>query len=123
MIKKVLGILLLGGVGYGVYKMYRKGVNKVIDFSRLQITLGRVKVPKVEKGFLSIPLDLSINNPTDSAIDGSVVPLTAFAELSLETRAGTQPLFSGLVNLAGSSIKPKSITTVPLTLQGSLLQL
>lgn len=121
--KNILAIALLGGVGYGVYRTYKKGRNKVIDTQRLQIALGNLKLPSVEQGFLTLPLELTVNNPTNSSIDTTVLPLTAFAELTLDTLAGSQPLFSGIVDLKGTKIEPNSITTVPLTLRSSLLQL
>lgn len=122
-IKHILAIVLLGGVGYGAYRAYKKGRNKVIDTKRLQIALGNLNLPSVDKGFLTVPLELTVNNPTNSTIDTTVIPLTAFAELSLDTTAGSQPLFSGIVDLKGTKIEPNSITTVPLTLRSSLIQL
>lgn len=49
--KNILAVVLLGGVGYGIYRAYKKGRNKVIDTQRLQIALGNLKLPSVDKAF------------------------------------------------------------------------
>lgn len=121
--RKIIIIGLLAGLGYGAYRVYRRGANKVIDLGRLQVTIGSIGRPRIERGFIFLPLELSINNPTNSNIDTNETPLSAFAEISLNTKTGLQPLFSGLVDLAKTKLNKQATARVPVTLQTSLLQL
>lgn len=72
----------------------------------------------MDKGFLTIPLELTVKNTTSLSIDTLAEPLTAFVEVSVDTMAGSsQSLISGIVYLVGDKLQPNSITTVPITLR------
>lgn len=121
MLKPILigGALL--GLGYGGYYLYRRKQNQITDLTRLQITLGGFRDIYLRQGFLFLPVDLSINNPTNSDLDLRALDLRMFAEITLLNGGVRSPLFAGDVDLTETKLPKHSIVQVPVTLQAPLL--
>lgn len=121
MLKPLLITGAVIGAGLGGYYYYQRKKNQATDLRRLQITLGGFRSPRIRQGFLFLPVDLSINNPTSSDIDLQGLDLKIWAEINLQQGANSRSLFAGEVDLTATQLPAHKIVQVRVDLQAPLL--